>query len=189
MNTTSHTTAPAAAPRFLVGALGVSGVSAIVLGLLLLIVPFVTLAAIAVMFGLQLLILGVARVVRGFRSRRMDRWVRAGHIALGVAIAALAVVCLAHPFSTAVVLLVLVGIAWIIDGAADILDAWRSAESRDSAVIGTIFGAISIVAGVIVVAQPVSTATAFAALGGTILLALGIMQLISTQRLRQQMRA
>ncbi len=185
MTIPTDTSARAGAPKFLVWAAVVSGAAALILGVLLLLVPFGTLAAIAVMFAIQLFILGAVRIAQGFRSRHVDGIVRAGHIVLGLAIVVLAVVCFIRPFSTIAVLVILIGIAWIVDGLAEILNAWRAPGDRGGAVLGTLFALISIIAGIVVISQPIASAATLALIGGIILIVLGIVSLVSAFRLNR----
>ena len=189
MNTPIATSQPTTTPRFLVWAAVVSGATALILGVLLLLVPFGTLAAIAVMFAIQLLILGAVRIAQGFRSRQLDGVVRAGHIVLGVAIVILAVVCFIQPFSTIAILVILIGIGWIVDGVAEIINAWRAPGNRGGAVLGTLFAVISIIAGIVLISQPIASAATLALLGGIILIVLGIVSLVSAFRLNRLARA
>lgn len=186
-STTTH--AGTGMARILVWAAVFSGAAAVVLGLLLLIVPFGTLAAITVMFALQLLILGVVRIVQGFRSRQMDGAVRVGHVVLGAAVVVLAIICFVRPFSTIAILVILIGVAWIVDGVAEIINAWRAPGDRGGAVMGTLLAVISIIAGIVVLSQPIASAATLALFGGVILVVLGIVQLVSAFRLNRALRA
>ena len=171
------------------GMVVVSAVVSIVLGLLLLLIPFGTLTAVAVVFGIQLLVLGVVRIVRGVRVRDLDGWSRTGHLVLGALVVVGALVVLVHPFSTLFVLVLLLGLSWVLDGVADVVDAWRSPRSGGSAVFESVLGLLSVLAGIVVVVAPGASVAALTTLGGALLVILGVVALVSGLAARRRAAA
>ncbi|WP_235686952.1 HdeD family acid-resistance protein [Tomitella gaofuii] len=159
-------------------ALITSAVAAIVLGAIALFWPGPTLLAIAVLFGLWLVIGGVMRVATAITSHFLStgmRWLLGG---LGALVVAAGIVCLFNPGKALWVLTVFIGISWILDGVMALF------SGRDRATVGPrwlyIAGAvISVIAGIVVLAMPGVAVATFAMFGGILLIIMGIVTLFT----------
>lgn len=155
-------------------ALGVSAVLAIVLGGLILASPQATLTVAAVMFGLYFLIIGIVRLVRGLLSKGTSGGIRVLNLLMGVLLLIAGVFAIKNPLNSIVALGILVGIAWIIEGVVALVET----APDSSRWFGTLFGAISVVAGIVVLTMPALTIAILTVVGGAFLVVAGIVQLV-----------
>lgn len=155
-------------------ALTVSAVLAIVLGGLILASPQATLTVAAVMFGLYFLIIGIVRLVRGLLSKGTSGGIRVLNLLMGVLLLVAGVFAIKNPLNSIVALGILVGIAWIIEGVVALVET----APDSSRWFGTLFGAISVVAGIVVLTMPALTIAILTVVGGAFLVVAGIVQLV-----------
>ena len=159
-------------PRGL-GTLGiVVGISALIFGILLLVWPEVSLLVAAVLFGLQLLITGIVRIVSGIASRELDGGERALSITLGVLILLAGIFCLRNPELTLLWIVILVGCGWLIDGIIQIVAGFRGGSGAQ--LWPVLLGALSVVAAIVILVWPLTALAAFVALGGWLLIFIGV---------------
>lgn len=150
--------------------------------------PSATLAVIAVLFGIQLVITGIFHFVRAFGSDESggSRVVLA---LLGALALIVGLYCIRHVSVTVVVLAVILGIFWVIHGTLELFaaaDAPTGTPGRGWT--GTI-GGLSIVAGIVVLSDPHITVLALAWLLGIWLIVFGIIEIISAFAIRSSVRA
>jgi uncharacterized membrane protein HdeD (DUF308 family) len=132
----------------------VSGIAAIVLGVLLLVVPGRTLQFAAIVLGIYFLVAGVMRIALSL----FGQLPYAQHRVLGILFGALLLICgililrdsSAAATTLLIILVLFTGIGWIIDGIMSLVES-KDASSRGWAVF---FGVVSIVAGIAVLAIP-----------------------------------
>jgi uncharacterized membrane protein HdeD (DUF308 family) len=146
------------------------GVLTVVLGGIVLAWPQETLIVLSVIFGIQLLIFGLFRLISAFSSDTTAPWLTAF---VGVVSGVAGVVVVRHPFETVAVLAVVLGVVWIIGGTIDVLSAIAdtSLEHRWWSAIG---GLVTLAAGIIVVSWPAPTVTVVAWIGGLYLVIYGL---------------
>jgi uncharacterized membrane protein HdeD (DUF308 family) len=142
----------------------VRAVLAVALGLVMLIVPGVTLLVVAWAFGIYAIIDGVAQVLDAFRRRQRPRWWIA--LLLGLIGVVAGVLALIWPLLTAVILAVLVGSWALITGVIEIVSAVRQHRERRRTAWLVVAGLLSVIAGVLILIWPVSGAVALAMLLG-----------------------
>lgn len=155
-------------------AIGISGLVAVVLGIIVLVWPSSTLSVIAVLFGLYFLIVGVVRVARGLFTTGMSGGLRVLAILLGLLLIIAGIITIRNPLDSLVVLGMIVGISWIIEGVAALVET----ASDSSRWFGTLFGAIGIIAGIIVLLTPLQSLGVLVVIGGIFLIASGLVQLV-----------
>lgn len=133
---------------------GLSGIAAVILGVLLLVVPGRTLRFAAIMLGLYFLIAGVTRMGLSLFGGLPHSQHRVLGIIFGALLLISGIFILRDAAAAAVTLLIILvlftGIGWIIDGIMSIVES-KDARSRAWAVL---FGVVSIIAGIIVLAMP-----------------------------------
>jgi len=164
-------------PREITGirvAFAVSGVVAIAIGAILLIWTEATLSVIAVLFGLYFVISGVVRIVRGAASTGSAAGGRVLNIVLGVLVLILGILAIRNPEGSLAVLGLLVGIVWIVEGVAALVE-YTTDSSRWP---GIILGVVGVLAGVIVLFAPVATVGVLVTIGGIMLIISGLVQLV-----------
>jgi uncharacterized membrane protein HdeD (DUF308 family) len=155
-------------------AIGISGLVAIVLGIIVLAWPSSTLSVLAVLFGLYFLIVGIVRVVRGLFTNGMSAGLRVLAILLGLLLIIAGIITIRNPLDSLVVLGMVIGISWIIEGVAALVET----APDSSRWFGTLFGAISIIAGIVVLLTPLQSIGVLVIIGGIFLVASGLIQLV-----------
>lgn len=155
-------------------ALGVSAVVALVLGIIVLVWPDKTAGLLAVLFGLYFLIVGVVRLAKGIFSKGISGGSRVLSILLGLLLVVAGIFALRNIESTVALLGIIIGIAWIIEGVAALVES----SSDGSRWPGIVFGVISIIAGVVVLFLPAASVAVLLVIGGIFLVIAGLVQLV-----------
>lgn len=155
-------------------ALGISAVVALVLGILVLVWPDKTAGLMAILFGLYFLIIGIVRLAKGIFSRGISGGSRVLSILLGLLLVIAGIFALRNLESTVALLGIIIGIAWIIEGVAALVES----ASDGSRWPGIVFGVISIIAGVVVLFLPTATVGVLLIIGGIFLVIAGLVQLV-----------
>ena len=159
-------------------ALGLSGVVALLIGILIVFWPNKAAAAITVLLAIYLLIAGLAYVGIGIFAKGISGGARAIDIILGVLFVVGAIVAFANIATAAATLAILigllVGIAWIIEGVVTLVQV-GDAPSRAWAIF---FAIISIIAGITLLFSPLWGAVLLFVLAGIALIVLGIVQIV-----------
>ena len=119
-------------------AFAVSGVVAIAIGAILLVWTEATLGVIAVLFGLYFVISGVVRIVRGAASTGSAVGGRVLNIVLGVLVLILGILAIRNPEGSLAVLGLLVGIVWIVEGVAALVEYTTDSSRWPGIVLGVI---------------------------------------------------
>ncbi|NMH97916.1 HdeD family acid-resistance protein [Pseudonocardia acidicola] len=149
------------------------GVLTIVAGLLVLLWPGPTAAVLAIIIGLELLVIGVFRIVAAFAIDDASGGARTLVVLLGVLAILAGILVLRHPFQTIVVVGLLIGLYWVISGIVDIVRAiGHKVPSRGWTAV---LGAFSLLAGIIVLAFPLASVVALTWVLGVLLFASGVL--------------
>jgi len=136
--------------------------------------PGATLLVIAVLIGLYFLIRGVVRLVAGIFAPGLTAGGRTLSIILGILLIAVGIFALKNPGDSLALLGILIGLSWIIDGIASLVEASR-ALSRGFAITA---GLLSIIAGIVVLFVPIEGVAVLAMVAGVFLLVIAIAQLV-----------
>jgi len=155
-------------------AMAIGGVVAVILGVMILVWPGATLSVIAVLFGLYFLVGGIARIVRGIAMAGGSAGVRVLNILLGVLLLVAGIVAIRNPIGSLAVLGMVIGISWLIEGVAALVET----ASDSSRWFGILFAVISIVAGIVVLLSPVNSLGVLVIVGGVFLIVSGLVQLV-----------
>jgi len=92
-------------------------------------------------------------------------------------------VLIRHLHLTVALIGLLVGITWIVQGVAALIAAFSGA--REGAVWWGVFGAISLIAGIVVTANPSTSITVLAALLGIWFVVMGVFEIIGAFLMRR----
>lgn len=155
------------------------GVLTLLAGIAVVVWPKATLLVLAVIFGIQLLILGVFRIVAAFAVPDTS----AGRKVVGVLIGILSILagifCLRSPIATVVILALLVGAFWLVYGVMEVVGgiAERGGERGRAWTIAS--GVIGVIAGVVVLSMPAISAVALAWVLGIMLIVQGIIAIFA----------
>ncbi len=167
-------------------AIGVSGAVSLIIGVLILVWPVKTAVVVAGIVAVYAVIAGVVNLAIGIFSRRLGGWARFGFLALGVVFLIAAVVSFSNLGAAATGLAVLVGvlfgISWIVEGVVGLTLIGDSA----SKVWTIVYALISIVAGILVLTSPLWGAALLWLWLGVSLVVMGIVQIVRAIRFGSQ---
>jgi uncharacterized membrane protein HdeD (DUF308 family) len=150
------------------------------LGVVVLVWPSETLVVVSVVLGIQLLLFGLFRLIRAFATDTEQPVLSA---LVGILVMIAGVIVVRNPFETVAVLAVILGVAWIVGGAVDVVAAIAGLgeQSRFWTAFG---GLLTLAAGIIVVAWPAPTVTVIAWISGLYLVIFGLYLAASAWTLR-----
>jgi uncharacterized membrane protein HdeD (DUF308 family) len=134
-------------------AVALRGALAILFGMLAILMPGVTLAAMVLIFGAYSVVDGVFALVAGLRAaRHHERW---WHLALeGIVDLVVGVIAWAIPLATALALLYLVSAWAIVTGLFRIAAAIRLRKEIEGEWLLVLNGALSVLFGIVIIAYP-----------------------------------
>jgi len=159
-------------------ALGLGGVSARIVGILILAWPTATATVVAAIIAIYAIAAGLVYAGLGIFAKTMGGWARVGHIVLGVLFIIAGVLAFTELNATKQFLAgffgILVGIMWIVEGVVS-LTALGSSSSKGWTVF---FAILSIVAGIVLLSSPLWGAALLWWLLGISLVVLGILQVV-----------
>ena len=128
------------------------GVLAIGVGVIALAWPGVTVLALVILFAVQAFLASASEASKGFSSRTAGPV--AGHLFLGLIDIGAAVIALAWPGPTALVLVLLVGAWAVVAGLAEIYAGFKTGEHAGNRALLFVSGLISVAFGVVLFARP-----------------------------------
>lgn len=150
------------------------------LGIVIVANPGGSLNIVSVLVGVLVLVSGLVHVVQSFLGAPSHRiW----SALAGLAGVVIGVVLIRHLHMTLVAMALLLGIVWIVQGVVALLLAGEAPRGRRS--WGAVFGALSLAAGIVVLAAPIGSLTALAVLVGLSFIALGAVQVASALIVRR----
>ncbi|KQO64752.1 HdeD family acid-resistance protein [Curtobacterium sp. Leaf261] len=155
----------------------VTAAVAIVLGVIAIVWPRPALVLVAIVFGVYLVVAGVLRVVAALNGRGAVgtwRWVSG---VVGVLVAIGGLVCLLDPAAPLLVLAILAGFGFVVEGVAAVVGAvvGHPGSSRAPALVS---GVLSVLGGVAVLVLPGLALTVFVVVAGIVLILVGIAALL-----------
>ncbi|WP_158888871.1 HdeD family acid-resistance protein [Amycolatopsis anabasis] len=164
----------------------IRGVVAVLFGLLALIWPELTTLALALVFGVYALIDGIGLIIAAFRGHAgMPRWLLALGGVVGVAAGLLT---LFWPGITVLILAIMVGAWAVVTGVAEVVAAIRLRKVITGEALIAVIGVLSIIAGVLILFQPIAGAIGIAVVIGVYALLYGILLVVAWFQLRKAAR-
>jgi uncharacterized membrane protein HdeD (DUF308 family) len=153
------------------------GVLNVIAGLIALAWPDATVVVLAIVFGVQLFVLGIFRVVAALAIPDASAAAKVLSMVLGVLSFIVGILCLRSPLQTVVVLTLVLGAFWLIHGVVDIVIgiSGRGEDGRGWTIVG---GMIGVLAGIVVLSSPEVSAVTLAWLLGFLLVLQGIIVII-----------
>ncbi|WP_396668362.1 DUF308 domain-containing protein [Microbacterium sp. R86528] len=159
-------------------ALGVGGLLAIIVGVLILAWPGATASVVTAIIAVYAIAAGLIYGGLGIFSKQKGGWARVGHIVLGLVFIAAGIIMFANlQVATgwfAVFFAILIGIMWIVEGIVS-LSTLGDAASKGWTIF---FAIVSIIAGLYLVFTPLWGAFALWWLLGILLIVLGIINVV-----------
>lgn len=163
-----------------------AGAAILALGLLLLFWPYASLAVTAVLLGIALLATGVLRLVHGVSAGSRAGTHRSAHLLIGILALLAGFYCLGDIAGTVVLLSLVVGLFWVMQGLVDLVAVSRPGPGRRLTVV---IGVLSLLAGLIVIFWPAITVPVMVAVMGAWLACYGLLLLVTVVYLRRVARA
>lgn len=160
-----------------------SGVLAVILGVLIFVRPAAAIFVTAIFFGAYLLITGVSQIVLAFSLRNSV----SGRILLfigGAAALVLAVLCFVNLSNSVELLAIWIGIGFIFRGVATTMSA-ISDPTMPGRIWEIFLGILSLVAGVVMFAWPLAGLVAVTRAAGIILVVIGVFEIVSAFGIRK----
>jgi uncharacterized membrane protein HdeD (DUF308 family) len=159
------------------------GIITLGLGVLALVWPGRTLVVVAVLFGIQLIVMGIFRFAAAFASDDISGGSRVLLALLGVLSLIIGLYAVRHILITLLALGLLLGIFWIVSGAVEVFMALSHREMRHRG-WNAVMGVISVLAGIVVLAYPGISLLVLAVVLGVWLIVFGAMQIGLAFRIR-----
>lgn len=157
-----------------------NALAVLAIGIMVLAWPKATLAIVAVLFGLHLILLGVLQVVAALKAP-ISTGLRALVGILGAFLVVAGIICVLHPFTSLGVLVILIAAGWIADAIAG---AISGAGARGGARWGSwVLAAISLAAAVVLLVWPKLTLLVMVKFAGWMLVLFAVIQLLDVIRL------
>ena len=168
----------------------VSGVLALILGALILAWPGRTILVAAVLFGVYLVVTGIAQLILAFSMPVMSSGGRVMLFLSGTASVILAVLCFRHFNSDQEAVAVLLLAIWIAIGFIFRGVALTVAGISDPGMPGRgwqlFMGVVSLLAGLVMLAAPFSSLWVLALVAGWWLVIIGVIEIIAAIKVRSQ---
>jgi uncharacterized membrane protein HdeD (DUF308 family) len=124
-----------------------------VLGLIVVIWPHATLTVVSVLFGIQLLVLGIIGLIAGFTASGDSGGIRVADVVLGLLGILVGLYLIRHLTVTVALLAILLGLYWVLRGIVDLIVA-AAAGPVPGRWVKAVIGVISLAAGLIVLFKP-----------------------------------
>jgi uncharacterized membrane protein HdeD (DUF308 family) len=162
----------------------VLGVLTLILGIVVSFHPSGSLNVVAVLIGILMILSGIFHLVRVFGYGEAHRvWLGLA----GLLLIVIGVVLIRHLHLTVALIGLLVGLTWIVQGVTALIGG-IAGGSREGRGWWIAFGALSLIAGIVVTATPTSSLTVLAALLGVWFIIMGLFEIIGGLMLRRAAR-
>jgi uncharacterized membrane protein HdeD (DUF308 family) len=148
------------------------GAITLILGIIVTARPSGSLNVIAVLLGVLAIVSGIFHLIRAFdRAERNRTW----QAISGLLLVVVGVVLIRHLDLTVAAIGLLIGITWIVQGVAALIGAFAGV----GVIRGwwAVFGLVSLIAGIVVTASPVTSVTVLAVLLGIWFIIIGLFQM------------
>ena len=162
----------------------VLGVLTLILGIIVSFHPNGSLNFVAVMIGILMILSGIFHLIRVFDPDESHRvWLGMA----GLLFIVIGVILIRHLHVTVALIGLFVGISWIVQGVTALIGG-IAGGAREGRGWWIAFGAVSLIAGIVVASTPTSSLTVLAALLGVWFVIMGLFEIISGFILRRLVR-
>ncbi|MGK8522720.1 HdeD family acid-resistance protein [Nocardia asteroides] len=162
----------------------VTGILAVILGVLILVWPDITLLAAGLIFGVYLVVTGVLQLLAAFGAPA-GAGMRVLWFITGVLSIIVGIFCFRDELASILLLGLWIGIGWLFRGVA-LLVAAISEPGMPGRWWQVFFGVVTAVAGVVLIVWPVRSVATLAVLAGVWLIILGIVEIIVAFGVRRE---
>jgi uncharacterized membrane protein HdeD (DUF308 family) len=161
------------------------GVLTVILGIIVSLHPSGSLNVLGVLLGIQMILAGIFHLVRVFDQDERHRiWVGIA----GLLFIVIGVVLIRHLHLTLAIIGLVIGITWIVQGLTALIGGLAGGV-REGRAWWIAFGVISVIAGIVVVAAPVSSLNVLAVLLGICFIVMGALEVTAGFLLRNVIHA
>ncbi|MGK8488747.1 HdeD family acid-resistance protein [Nocardia asiatica] len=164
----------------------VTGILAVILGVLILAWPDITLLVAGVIFGVYLVVTGFLQLMAAFGAPA-STGMRVLSFVIGLLSIVIGVFCFRDELASILLLGLWIGIGWLFRGIA-LLVAALSEPGMPGRWWQVLFGVVTAIAGVVLIVWPVSSVATLAVLAGVWLIIIGIMEIIVAFGVRREAR-
>jgi uncharacterized membrane protein HdeD (DUF308 family) len=158
------------------------GIITVLAGIVALAWPGPTLVVIAILFGIELVVLGIFRFVAAF-GHDLNAGSRILYAFLGVLSLIVGLYALRHVLITLLALALLLGIFWVVNGTVELFAALSHREMGHRGWI-SVLGILSILAGIILLAYPGLSLVVLSVIVSIWLLVFGLMEISVAWQIR-----
>jgi uncharacterized membrane protein HdeD (DUF308 family) len=186
MSTDDYGAQPASAPAIESGwqPTLVLGVITLILGLVVSFHPTGSLNVVAVLLGVLMILSGIFHLLRVFSRDEQHRvWLGI----TGLMFVVVGVLLIRHLHLTRAIVGLVIGITWIVQGLTALIGG-IAGDVREGKAWWIAFGAVSLVAGIVVTVTPASSLTFLAVLLGIWFIIMGIFEIIAGLMLRRVLK-
>ncbi len=162
----------------------VVGALTLIIGLIVSFHPTGSLNVVAVLLGILMILSGIFHLIRMFDSKEIHRvWLGIA----GLMFIVVGVVLIRHLDLSRALIGLVIGITWIVQGLTALIGG-IAGDVREGRAWWISFGAISVIAGLVVVSAPASSLNVLAVLLGIWFVVMGIFEIIGALMLRHELR-
>ncbi|MEV6319973.1 HdeD family acid-resistance protein [Nocardia sp. NPDC051787] len=165
----------------------VTGILAVILGVLILVWPDITLLAAGIIFGVYLVVTGFMQLLAAFGAPA-SAGLRVMSFIVGVLSIIIGVFCFRDELASILLLGLWIGIGWLFRGIALLMGA-ISEPTLPGRWWQVFFGLLTAIAGVVLIIWPVRSVATLALLAGVWLIVLGVMEIVVAFGIRKDARA
>jgi uncharacterized membrane protein HdeD (DUF308 family) len=163
----------------------VLGVLTLILGVVVSFHPTGSLNFVAVMIGILMILSGIFHLIRVFGPDESHRvWLGLA----GLLFIVIGVVLIRHLHLTVALIGLFVGLTWVVQGLTALIGG-IAGDAREGRGWWIAFGAVSLIAGIVVTATPVDSLTVLAVLVGIWCIVMGIFEIVGGLMLRRVVRS
>jgi uncharacterized membrane protein HdeD (DUF308 family) len=164
----------------------IQGVLAVFFGITAIFWPALTLVTLVYLFSAFILAIGMTEIVLGIISinRRSTWWVT---LLIGIVSLVAGIYLVRHPDVSFATFILVIGLTLIARGVLDVIRAFIDRATTTNKVLLTIIGIAAIVAGIIILLQPVAGGVAFVWVLGIYGLILGALELAIAFEMRREL--
>ncbi|MFD9219706.1 HdeD family acid-resistance protein [Streptomyces sp. NPDC060064] len=173
---------PGALAKFAWQVLLTAGIAAIVLGVCVLAWPDATLAVVGVLFGIYLLVNGIFQLAGAF-GPHVPGGMRVLNFVIGALCVLLGLICFRGATQSLLLLALWIGFGWLLRGIMLVAVA-VSTEGLPARGWQLFFGAITILAGIVLIISPFGSLAALTLVSGLWLIVLGVAEVVHAFRVR-----
>jgi hypothetical protein len=166
----------------------VTGVVSIIVGVIAVVWPHVTLIVVAVLFAIELIVLGVLRLTSIGALPSEPRWLKPLTVVLGVLTLAAGIVCLFRPNASLLVIAVLLAVGWLMEGLSSLAAGFASGISGGMRTWLLIAGVLLVVGALFVLFYPKDSLVVLTVWAGILFILLGLVLVASALLARREVR-